>query len=70
MQDQPIAEDGAEVRAEAAQRNQQERQKKREWRLFIFIIVFLFPILTVALVSAMGFSIWFYQLIAGPPGAG
>lgn len=62
MQDQPIA--------EVAERHQQERQKKREWRLFIFIIVFLFPILTVALVSAMGFSIWFYQLIAGPPGAG
>lgn len=49
---------------------EQAQQKKQEWRLFIFIIVFLFPILTVALVSAMGFSIWFYQLIAGPPGAG
>jgi|GEM_PF-470324 len=49
---------------------EQTQQKKQEWRLFIFIIVFLFPILTVALVSAMGFSIWFYQLIAGPPGAG
>lgn len=49
---------------------EQTQQKKREWRLFIFIIVFLFPIVTVALVSAMGFSIWFYQLIAGPPGAG
>lgn len=58
------------VSAEQAQRNQQEKQKTREWRLFIFIIVFLFPILTVALVSAMGFSIWFYQLIAGPPGVG
>jgi nitrate reductase NapE len=50
--------------------HEQTQQKKQEWRLFIFIIVFLFPILTVALVSAMGFSIWFYQLIAGPPGAG
>lgn len=49
---------------------EQTRQKAKERRLFIFIIVFLFPILTVALVSAMGFSIWFYQLIAGPPGAG
>lgn len=49
---------------------EQTQQKKQEWRLFIFIIVFLFPILTVALVSAMGFSIWFYQLIAGPPGVG
>lgn len=50
--------------------HEQTQQKKQEWRLFIFIVVFLFPILTVALVSAMGFSIWFYQLIAGPPGAG
>jgi nitrate reductase NapE len=49
---------------------EQAQQKKQEWRLFIFIVVFLFPILTVVLVSAMGFSIWFYQLIAGPPGAG
>lgn len=48
---------------------QHQGQRRKEWRLFIFIIVFLFPILTVALVSAMGFSIWFYQLIAGPPGA-
>jgi len=45
-------------------------EKRKEWRLFIFIVVFLFPILTVLLVSAMGFSIWFYQLLAGPPGAG
>lgn len=46
----------------------QASEKRKEWRLFIFIIVFLFPILTVAIVGAMGFSIWFYQLIAGPPG--
>jgi periplasmic nitrate reductase NapE len=43
-------------------------EKKKERRLFVFIIVFLFPLLTVALVSALGFSIWFYQLIVGPPG--
>lgn len=42
--------------------------RKREWRLFVFIIVFLFPLLTVALVGAYGFSIWMYQLLAGPPG--
>lgn len=43
-------------------------EKNKEWRLFIFIIVFLFPLLTIAIVGAMGFSIWFYQLIMGPPG--
>lgn len=47
---------------------EQLSQKKKEWRLFIFIVVFLFPILSVALVGGMGFSIWFYQLIMGPPG--
>ncbi len=44
--------------------------KRREWRMFAFIVVFLFPLLTVALVGAYGFSIWMYQLLAGPPGAG
>lgn len=47
---------------------EQQVEKKKEWRLYIFIIVFLFPILTVAIVGAMGFSIWFYQLMMGPPG--
>ncbi len=47
---------------------EQQLEKKKEWQLYIFIIVFLFPILTVAVVGAMGFSIWFYQLIMGPPG--
>lgn len=42
--------------------------KRREWRMFIFIVVFLFPILTVALVGAYGFSIWMFQLIVGHPG--
>jgi nitrate reductase NapE len=44
--------------------------KKKEWRLFIFIIVFLFPILSVAVVGGYGFAIWMYQLLMGPPGAG
>lgn len=45
----------------------QKDQKRREWRLFLFIVVFLFPILAVALVGAYGFTIWMYQLLAGPP---
>lgn len=45
----------------------QKEQKRREWRLFLFIVVFLFPILSVALVGAYGFAIWMYQLLAGPP---
>ena len=42
-------------------------QRRKEWRLFIFIIVFLFPILSVAIVGGYGFVIWMYQLLAGPP---
>ncbi|MBC6905294.1 nitrate reductase [Saccharophagus sp. K07] len=42
--------------------------KAKEWRLFIFIIVFLFPILSVAVVGGYGFVFWMYQLIAGPRG--
>ncbi|TVT66009.1 MAG: periplasmic nitrate reductase, NapE protein [Pseudomonas sp.] len=42
--------------------------KRDETRLFIFLIVFLFPILSVALVSGYGFIIWIVQMIFGPPG--
>ena len=38
--------------------------------MFLFIVVFLFPIFTVALVGAYGFSIWMYQLLMGPPTGG
>jgi nitrate reductase NapE len=48
----------------------EQQQRRREWRMFMFIIVFLFPLLTFALVGAYGFSIWMYQLLMGPPGAG
>jgi len=38
--------------------------KRDETRLFIF----LFPILSVALVSGYGFIVWIVQMIFGPPG--
>lgn len=42
--------------------------RSREWRLYIFIVVFLFPILSVMIVGGFGFIVWMYQLFAGPPG--
>ncbi len=42
--------------------------RKQEWRLFVFIVVFLFPLLSVMVVGGFGFVVWMYQLIAGPPG--
>nr|WP_243760261.1 periplasmic nitrate reductase, NapE protein [Aestuariicella hydrocarbonica] len=44
-------------------------QRKEEWRMFMFIIIFLFPILTVMFVGSYGFIVWMYQLLAGPPGS-
>ena len=45
-----------------------QQQKKHERNTFVFLTVFLAPILTVAIVGALGFSIWFSQMIFGPPG--
>jgi periplasmic nitrate reductase NapE len=43
-------------------------RKRKERRLFLFIILLFFPLLSVAIVGTYGFSIWMFQLIMGPPG--
>jgi len=43
--------------------------KRGERRVFIFIAVILFPVLSIILVGGYGFTIWMLQLIFGPPGA-
>lgn len=42
-------------------------QAQRERRLFLFIVVFLFPILTLLTVCAYGFAVWIWQIWMGPP---
>jgi nitrate reductase NapE len=42
--------------------------KRGERRVFIFITVILFPVLSFILVGGYGFAIWMLQLIFGPPG--
>jgi len=42
-------------------------EKRLELKIFIFLTVFLAPLMTVTLVSAMGFAIWFSQILTGPP---
>lgn len=42
--------------------------RRRELMMFLFITVILFPILSVMLVGSMGFAIWFWQILTGPPG--
>ena len=46
-----------------------QSEKKRELLGFLFLTVVLVPALSVILVGGYGFSIWMYQIIAGPPGA-
>ncbi len=43
-------------------------RKRDERRLFVFLIVFLFPILAVAVVGGYGFVVWMSQVFFGPPG--
>ncbi|WP_318651989.1 periplasmic nitrate reductase, NapE protein [Pseudomonas sp. PDM16] len=43
-------------------------QKAKETRLFLFLVVFLFPILSVAIVGGYGFLVWIIQIFTGPPG--
>lgn len=53
---------------EAPQTQPPDQSKRLETRLFIFLIVFLFPILAVTIVGGYGFIVWMTQLIIGPPG--
>ncbi len=43
------------------------QQKKYERNTFIFLAVFLAPILSVAIVGGLGFAIWISQMFFGPP---
>ena len=43
------------------------QQRKYEKRTFIFLTVFLAPILAVAIVGGYGFMIWISQMLFGPP---
>nr|WP_272892146.1 nitrate reductase [Stutzerimonas stutzeri] len=43
--------------------------KPDETRLFVFLLVFLFPLLSVVIVAGYGFIVWISQLVVfGPPG--
>ncbi|PSW21161.1 trimethylamine N-oxide reductase system protein TorE [Photobacterium sanctipauli] len=48
-----------------------KERAKYEWRSFLFITIFLFPILAVAIVGGYGFIVWAMQVFfLGPPGHG
>ena len=39
-----------------------------EIRAFAFLALILVPVLAVLFVAGYGFSVWIFQMIAGPPG--
>ncbi len=45
-----------------------EIEKKDERKMFLFMTVVLFPVLSVAIVGGYGFMVWISQLLMGPPG--
>ena len=53
-------------RASPAERSDQ--RKKEEFRTWLFLALIMAPVLAVLIVSGFGFAVWFYQLIAAPPG--
>lgn len=46
-----------------------ELKKKHERNTFVFLAVFLAPILSVIVVGGFGFIIWISQILFGPPTA-
>ncbi len=46
----------------------QAAEKKSELNTFLFLTVLLAPILSIAIVGGLGFTIWISQMIYGPPG--
>ena len=41
--------------------------KTNELKGFLFLTVFLAPVVSVALVGGYGLAIWIYQILSGPP---
>jgi nitrate reductase NapE len=49
----------------------EEITRSTEWKTFLMLTVFLFPILSIAVIGGYGFSVWFLQMfMMGPPGHG
>lgn len=42
-------------------------QQSMEWRVFLFITLVLFPVLSVMFVGGWGLLVWISQMLSGPP---
>jgi nitrate reductase NapE len=54
---------------QAAPATPDQASRKRELSVFLFLTVVLAPLMSVAIVGAMGLGIWIWQMINGPPGS-
>lgn len=44
-------------------------RRRSETLTFLFLTVFLAPILAIGIVGGLGLTIWIYQMFNGPPGS-
>ena len=44
------------------------RTAREELLVFLIIVALVWPAMTVGVVGGYGFTVWMYQLVAGPPG--
>ena len=51
-----------------SEENTNDKERKYERNTFIFLAIFLAPIISIAIVGALGLSIWISQMFLGPPG--
>jgi nitrate reductase NapE len=49
--------------------DKQPSTRKEELRSFVFLSVVMAPVLAVLIVASYGFAVWFFQILAGPPGS-
>jgi nitrate reductase NapE len=54
---------------QAAPATPDQASRKRELSVFLFLTVVLAPLMSAAIVGAMGLGIWIWQMINGPPGS-
>jgi nitrate reductase NapE len=47
----------------------EDADKTTERRAFLFLIVFVAPVMAVAIVGGYGFAVWITQIVLGPPGS-
>ncbi len=52
----------------ASDKHSGSSSKAQELGAFLFLTVFLFPVLAVLIVSGYGFAVWIWQIFNGPPG--